>query len=356
MGSKWFNSAVVLMWMCTTTWLVVAKVIPPLRRGQPPSYRSMYAEDFPEGKTEETVGWDLTLNDKPLGWALSRVRKLNTRSSAGQMTEVKSLIHFDHIPLAELSPPWMRVLLRANVDSVDNLQMDVLSTLAIDPLGHLEGFRSSLSAPGMRDTIRIVGKVHATVLKIDVHSGDFNYPFETYLPSDALVSDELSPQSRMLGLHLGQEWTVPVFSALRPPNNPVDVLQAKVESHDLLMWEGAAVPVFEVVYRPDSGSALWSTGQPRAKLWVRDDGTVLKQEVSFIGSPLVFSRMSDERSKQKEIENPIEMRNRGGYGWRDSTRPARPVATQPDNEPSSPQPSDTPSEPAPETVKEDATP
>ena len=29
---------------------------------------------------------------------------------------------------------------------------------------------------------------------------------------------------------MGQEWTVPVFSPLRPPLNPVDILQARVES------------------------------------------------------------------------------------------------------------------------------
>jgi hypothetical protein len=302
MESRWFNTAVVLIWMCTTTWLVVAKVLPPLRRGQPPNYRSMYARSS-EDKKEETVGWDLTLSGKPLGWAVSRLKTPEVTSASGKMTEVSSRIHFDRVPLAELSPSWMRIMLRTTADPIDDLQMDVFSTLTIDTLGHLEGFQSRLNVAGARDAISIVGRVHATLLKIEVKSGDFVYPFETYLPSDALVSDELSPQSRLLGLRLGQEWTVPVFSALRPPNNPVDILQAKVESHELLMWEGEAVPVFQVVYRPDSGSALSSTVQSRAKLWVREDGMVLKQEVSVIGSPLVFSRMSEERSTEKAAES-----------------------------------------------------
>jgi hypothetical protein len=35
MGSRWFNTLVVLVWLTTTTWLVVAKVVPPLKRGDP---------------------------------------------------------------------------------------------------------------------------------------------------------------------------------------------------------------------------------------------------------------------------------------------------------------------------------
>jgi hypothetical protein len=331
MESRWFNTAVVLIWMCTTSWLVVAKVLPPLRRGQPPNYRSMYARDSDDPK-EETVGWDLTLNGKPLGWAISRLKTPNVTSRSGKMTEVESRIHFDRVPLAELSPSWMRIMLRTTADPIDDMQMDVFSTLTIDTLGHLEGFRSRLNVAGTRDAISIVGKVHATLLKIEVKSGEFVYPFETYLPSDALVSDELSPQSRLLGLRLGQEWTVPVFSALRPPNNPVDILQAKVESRELLIWEDEAVPVFQVVYRPDSGSALSSTVQARAKLWVREDGMVLKQEVSVIGSPLEFSRMSDKRSKEKSDESIEEEQRQRLYfpGRRNMPKGAsKPTSTAP---------------------------
>ena len=87
---------------------------------------------------------------------------------------------------------------------------------------------------------------------------------------------------------------MPVFSPLRDPRSPVEILQASVSSRELLMWEGEAVSAFKVVYRPDSGAALSSTGQPRAVLWVREDGMVLKQEVTILSSKLVFSRMSDE--------------------------------------------------------------
>jgi hypothetical protein len=305
---------VVLVWLSTGTWLVVAKIVPPLRRGEPPNYRSMYsdqASDIPV-----PVAWDMTLNGKSLGYAvISLQRKMN-----GDITEVESRIHFEHVPLEELSPAWMKALVRTAVQPTDNLHMDVESRLVIDKLGYLSEFRSSLRVAGLPDAILIKGVVNGTVLKIKVRSGELEYPFDTYLPGDALVSDELSPQLYLAGLHVGQEWTVPVFSPLRPPNNPVDVLQARVQRRDLLLWEGQTTPVNFVEYRADSGSALSSTSQPRAKLWVRDDGAVLKQEVSVLGSELVFMRLSPERSVelfQQSVRDKPEAPRHLGYGrWR----------------------------------------
>ncbi len=254
----------------------------------------------------------MSLNGKPLGWAVSKVAQSSARTADSSLTDVWSRIHFDHIPLAELSPAWMtKILLRSSFEPVDNLQMDAFSSLKIDSLGHLAAFESSLSTAGLQNSITISGKVRASMLRGEVKTAEFAYPFEIYLSSDALVSDELSPQARLTGLHLGQEWTVPVFSPLRDPRSPVEILQARVDSRDLLMWEGQAVSVFQVVYRPDSGAALSSTGQPRAKLWVRDDGTVLKQEVSVLSSRLVFSRMSDERSALCAKQSDEDMQQRG---------------------------------------------
>jgi hypothetical protein len=297
MGSRWFNTLVILVWLSTTTWLIVAKIVPPLRRGEPPNYRSMYTE---HAATQPTaVAWDMALNGKSLGYAIVSIQK----KPSGEMTEVNSRIHFEHVPLEELSPAWMKALLRTAIVPSEGLQMDVNSHLEIDKLGYLSSFHSRLHVSDLPSTIQIEGTVGGTVLKIKVISGDLEYPFETYLPSDSLVSDELSPQLCLTGLRVGQEWTVPVFSPLRPPNNPVDVLQARVERRDLLMWEGQTAPVDVVEYRADSGSALSSTSQPRAKLWVRDDGAVLKQEVSVLGSELVFVRQSEKRSAELAAES-----------------------------------------------------
>ncbi len=256
MESRWFNIAVVLVWLSTTSWLVVAKVIPPLRRGQPPNYQSMFVQKADDAQSIPPVGWEMSLNGKPLGWALSKVGLGSPQARDTSLTDISSRIHFDRIPLAEFAPAWMTKILLRSPEPVENLQMDAISSLKIDSLGHLAEFESILNAGGFPNSIVIRGRVRASMLRGEVKTADFAYPFEIYLPGDALVSDELSPQSRLTGLRMGQEWTVPVLSPLRDPRSPVEILQATVDSRDLLMWEGDAVPVFQVIYRPDSARRL----------------------------------------------------------------------------------------------------
>ena len=76
----------------------------------------------------------------------------------------------------------------------------------------------------------------------------------------------------------------------------MEVLQATVKGHETLHWNGQGVDVLVVVYQSDSGSALGAARTPRGKLWVRHDGTVLRQETWLFGSRLVFVRLSPEES------------------------------------------------------------
>ncbi len=319
MENRWLNSVVVLFWMATMTWLVVAKVLPPLRRGEPPNYRSMYTESPRE---IPPVAWEMSLEGKPLGWAVSQLIHIQTG-----VTEVRGRIHFERIPWEELSPAWMRFLIRS-ADSIKDLQMDVDNRMQIDSLGHMTEFRSTLRVPGVRDAITIRGEVNATRLTITVE-GDPLYKMSTYLPADALVSDELSPQTRLIGLRVDQEWTVPVFSPLRPSNDPIEILNAKVENRAPMVWGDETVSTYHVVYRSDSGSALSSTREPRASLWVDENGNVLKQESTVLGSKLVFSRLPDARAieLQQKVQEEEGARRRRGR-WRDRMPPTE-AATGP---------------------------
>jgi hypothetical protein len=256
----------------------------------------MYTAETDDGKPAPAVGWEMSIDGKPLGWAVTHLNTNNSVNVSDQVTKVISCIHFERVPLEELCPAWMKALVHSS--PADNLSMDAYSELTIDPLGHLSQFLSVLRVADMPNAIKIRGKVQASMLKTTVETDNWIYPWETYLPSDALVADELSPQARLSGLHVGQEWTVPVFSPLRDPRSPVEVLQAQVESSEFLMWQDRAVPVNLVVYRADSGSALSSTREPRVKLWVGQEGTVLKQEVSMLNSKIQFVRMSRERSER----------------------------------------------------------
>ena len=145
---------------------------------------------------------------------------------------------------------------------------------------------------GHEVTIRIRGRVVGSTLTGTIESGGMIRPFDRYLPPDALMGDELSPQARMPGLKIGQQWTVPVYSPLRFSDNrdPVEVLQAKVEGQESVVIGDESVMTLAVVYRTDSGSILGASQAPRGKLWVADDGTVLKQTTHLLGSQLTFLR------------------------------------------------------------------
>jgi hypothetical protein len=288
MEHRWMKAVVVLFWMTTMTWLVVEKVLPPLVRGDPPTFHSAYGNLDPEAPA---IGWTVAWNDRPIGWAASRVLRPNSG-----LLEVHSRVHFDHWPLEELVPVWLRSVLRNAVSPLGSLEMDAFNRLEIDPLNRLVGFRSTIHLEKVRQAIVIEGTVEGTRLKLRIDAGEVSYaPPDHYLPQDALVGDELSPQSKLIGLHVGQTWTVPVYNPLQP-DSPMEVLEATVKGHDTIFWGGQGVDVLVVIYQSDSGSALGAPRAPRGKLWVRRDGTVLRQETWLFGSRLKFQRLSPGES------------------------------------------------------------
>jgi hypothetical protein len=293
-GHRVFNAVVVVFWLSTMSWLVIAKVLPALAIGDPPNYRSVYNAD--PNEPPPPVCWVMHWNDQPIGWAKSDV----WRAFSG-VTEVRSFVCFHRIPLDELAPAWLRPMLHRAVQSTGDLALIATSRLEIDPLGRLSRIYSKMRALNHRDAeIVISGHVQGTKLTGLVQSGGLRQPFERYLPPDALMGDELSPQARMPGLRIGQEWTVPVYSPLRftDSRNPIDVLHATVEGKELVVRDDDSILALVVVYRSDSGSILGGAQAPRGKLWVADDGTVLKQTAYIFGSELTFVRASDKRAAE----------------------------------------------------------
>jgi hypothetical protein len=288
MEHRWMKGVVVLFWMATMSWLVVEKVLPPLERGDPPTFHSAYGDLDPEAPA---IGWTVAWNDRPIGWAASRVLHPNSG-----LFEVHSRVHFSNWPLEEMVPVWMRAVLRNSVNSLGNLEMDAFNRLEIDPLNRLVGFRSTIHIKKVPQAIVIEGTIEGTRLKLRIDAGEVCYtPSDHYLPQDALVGDELSPQSKLVGLHVGQTWTVPVYNPLQP-ESPMEVLEATVKGHETTTWNGQVVDVLVVIYQTDSGSVLGAARMPRGKLWVRHDGTVLRQEMWLFGSRLAFVRLPPEDS------------------------------------------------------------
>jgi hypothetical protein len=118
------------------------------------------------------------------------------------------------------------------------------------------------------------------------------------LPSHGLLGDVLSPQMQLGDqLRTGQTWKVPSCNPFSPNfKDPLEILQATVEGREVIFWDGEMKRTWLVVYRSDPGSKLGEKPTDRQKLWVRRDGTVLKQQITVLGSSMTFVRMSDADS------------------------------------------------------------
>jgi hypothetical protein len=216
------------------------------------------------------------------------------------LTEVRSLIRFEDLPLREMAagwPPWLLSLLLAGDEFPAGLQIQVNSSLVFDPLQRLSQFESSVGFQAAQNLVKVKGSLDGPQLMLTVHTGDFNYTHEVLLPRKALLSDALSPQTQLPGLRQGQTWSIEIYSPLRPPRSPLEIFQATVEGSVPIVWDGRMVDTWLVVYRSDPGAGTASGRTPRRRLWVGKDGTVLKQEVKLFDSTMTFTRMAGHEAR-----------------------------------------------------------
>ncbi|MBN2021277.1 MAG: hypothetical protein JW809_00645 [Pirellulales bacterium] len=286
MYGRWFNLAVIALWLATMTWLVTKKVLPPLRLGDPPNY-----EDILDArKSERPVGWRLKWNGKPIGWALSTTRPLPDHS-----TEIRSHVHFDRLPLRDMTPGWLRSFFHTVDDAHLAMETDAHGTLLIGPLGNLAQIRTSISFAKIQEGVSMEGEVDGGQLRLSLRSRDFSYRTTVAIDAESLLDNSLSPQTQLPGLREGQTWTIVVCNPLRYPNSPLEVLQARVEGHVPLRHDDRDESVWLVAYYDEAGlqPAGDALPSPRGRLWVRADGTVLRQELTVFDSRMSFVRLTD---------------------------------------------------------------
>lgn len=298
MHSRWFNAAVLTLWVATMSWLVTEKVLPPLLVGEPPSYNRIIEAQ----KDAPPVGWRISINQRPIGWALSQ-----TQLQPSGLTDIHGRVHFDALPLDDMLPGWLRALARLIRQPMSCLTMDARNVLTIDGLGQLVRFDSTMRVDPLNEVISVRGAVEGRQLELVVRSGNMTFTNEKFLPSDALLTDALSPQSQLPGLRAGQKWTVPVYSPLWPAKTPMEIVQAKVEALEPIAWSGQVERCWLVVYRNDSGSGSAENQTPRGRLWVRRDGTVLRQQVLLFDSIITFDRLDEDEA--------LELADSAGPRW-----------------------------------------
>ncbi len=284
MNTLWYNCVVVTSWLAAMGWLISAKVLPSLRIGQPPSYQSILRSQ----REDPLIGWRVLCNESEIGWALSLTKEL-----ADGMTRVDNVVYLQRIPLGELLPKWLQgLLLPSGVDPRQiRLEMDVRSEALFDPLSRLINFSSHVRFPPFAESVRVQGRADEGKLMLDIRYGELRQELEVPLPRSTLFGDTSSPTAKLPGLRQGQRWTLQVYSPFASPHQPVEILEAQVEALDRIAWAGEVHPVWVVVFRSEPGKGASRTVTPRGRLWVRPDGTVLRQEAQILSAKLSFIRL-----------------------------------------------------------------
>lgn len=300
MGSRWYNITVVVLWVAAMSWLVHQKVLPSLLRGEPPSYPDILRSQ----KSSPPTGWEITFEGRDLGWGVT-----TAVPGIDGTTSVRSFVHFEFneaemhsaVPLAFKS-------LFSPAGSATRMEFDVDTLMTFDGLGSLYRFDSRIA-----DAIKIDGEIVGPDLKLSVRYGETT-PKEIVVPAPrgAMLSDSMSPQSHLPGLKEGQNWTIAVYKPFAALEHPTEILHATVERKVEIAVDGRQIRAWLVVYRSDPGAAAGGEGSERAKLWVQEDGAVVKQELKILGRGLTFTRSPDDIAIRRAARLPDRQAPRGG--------------------------------------------
>ncbi len=308
MHNRWYNAAVVVLWLATMTWLVKEKVLPQLLVGERPSNREVLLAQT----GSPPVGWRISMDNRRLGWALTEAVL-----QPDGLTEIHGRVHFDKFPLEKMMPGWLQPVFQLLGKPADILRIDAMdarSTLTVDALGQLLRLDSTVRLEPLGEAISVRGTVEGGKLELLLCGGGVSFTHEILMPSDAFLSDLLSPQSQLPGLRDGQSWSVPVYNPLSPGKNPVEIIFATVDGTDQKVWGGASVNAWRVVYRSDPGNGPAADQNIRGIVWVRRNGRVIQQQVRMSGSIIDFVRLT--RKEAAEL-----VKAAGRQWWTVETRP-----------------------------------
>ncbi|MCA9122603.1 MAG: hypothetical protein H6822_26075 [Planctomycetaceae bacterium] len=280
-------------------WLLTEKVIPPMLGGDPPDYQIALE---PTKSEELPDTWKLRWKERTVGFAASRVEERPT----GELDRL-SFVEFEDLPVESVlseSLGAVAAVVKPLVQGTRGFDLDmvVATRMTFDINRRLSRFDTTIDLSDVPDFLRIEGIVQEKgklTIVSQVSSGGAghgqSFKHSIQLPPEALVESAFSPRPELKGLYIGQKWTIPVVRAFAV-NSPIQMLQAEVEQHDIIMWGSDEVETKLVVYRTEAGSGVQATRDPISREWVRDDGTILRQQVSFSGLELTFEREHDSVS------------------------------------------------------------
>lgn len=295
MGNRIFVAIVILLWLITMSWLFVAKILPPLDQGLPPTYRGLRAG------TEAC--WKIHWNDEHVGWAVNRVE-----DGSGGTKEIHSRVLLREMRLSDLAPSFLASL----VKNVGDVSLDAKSRIELDPLGNLSGFETTLNVNDV-PAIRMRGRVEGSELRLFIRAGELTREEHRYFPQDARLGSELAPDGRLPGMYVGRRWKMQVFSPFPSPADPVELIEGEVVAEEMIQYGRGTETVRRIEFRRLSSAGIASGNEVRATLWVKEDGTVVRQDVNVLSAKVRFERVEGPAA-QRRVERMLSP-------WRNRFRP-----------------------------------
>lgn len=301
MYGRWFNIAIIFLWIVTMSWLVKEKVLPQLLTGPPPDRLSV----LEAAESDQKIGWLIRWNQCPIGWATSQTE----RTDDGKV-RMLTTVHFDHLPLSGMLPKWLIDLPAlmgvenslekslkgtANLCPIDsNLDTDATSELLISSTGQLEQIKSSITLVSLGQTVDLVGKVDGNEVKLNIKAKGLTYNTKISLDPKVLMSNALTPQTHLPNLYSGRTWMVGMVSPFRYPIGSIDMMYAKVVGREPYYYNGRQITVWIVEYHERPNVDYAGKDGSRCRMWVHPEGAVLRQEVRFFKASITFERKSAE--------------------------------------------------------------
>ena len=297
MHQRTMRILIITFWLASMTWLASTKIAPILVRLERPDQKAIRPG---EKNSPKNYLWEIDWKQKAIGEA-----RMTVDSDISGKIAIRSQVDFTRLPLREISHELFGsfgLLMRlVPLDQLDTqMEMRVTSVSHFDVFGGLDRIASSVNLGDLGEIIQLEGRVDGHRLHMRVLPGSafansvtegstkalFSNSFD--LPEDANVTNWLAPESRFRRLAIGQEWQYQVYRAF-PPNQPYRTVQACVVSKEVLACQGEVVPVFVIELRDVTGT-LTATRTDTSRMYVDDQGEVLKQELRLGSATLVFVR------------------------------------------------------------------
>lgn len=290
MANRVFVLAVVVLWLCSMTWLFTDRVLPTFRGGQPPTI-----EAFKDG---QAVAWSVEWAGEEVGQAAS----VRVPGASGSV-ELHNRISLHDMPIIDLAPAWMRMA----VPALGEMAFNVISRIEFDSLGNFSSFESKVILNDMPSVMKLSGRVKDSYLRLNVISGQLPYEFVVYMPDSKSLNEMLFPGADLPYMYVGRQWQEEVYSPFRAAGDSIELVQVEVVAEESLEYQGETRRVLRVEYHGLIGSGLSDKARLQSVSWVEPTGAVLRRDVYLGSSKLRFNRLPDDEAVQigKELFKEI---------------------------------------------------